>query len=110
MTNPVASPTLRNPGAQYEKSESQATRVYRIRKSMAAVQFDRAAKGQIVFLPEGAELCVVGSSRLADCLEVLCEERLYNIFAADLLGIWSAPIKSRRMRPIRTLSSLGACA
>jgi len=110
MTNTVATPTRPIPGMQSEKSEDQATRVYRIRKSMAAVYFDRAAKGQIVFLPEGAELCVVGPSSLSGCFEVLCEERLYNIFKVDLLGIWSTPMKRNRIKPIQTFSSLGACA
>ena len=110
MTNAVAFPTTRIPGTPFQQSEGQATRVYKIRKSMAAVQFDQAAKGHIVFLPEGAELCVVGSSRMADFVEVICEERLYNIFEADLSGIWSAPIKSRRVKAIRSLSSAGACA
>ena len=93
MTNPVTSFTARIPGAETDPSNDQAARVYRIGKSMAVVHFDPAAKGRIVFLPEGAELCVVGSSSLAGCFEVLCEERLYNIFKADLMGVWSAPIR-----------------
>jgi hypothetical protein len=108
MTNPVTSFTARIPGTEFETSRDQAPRVYRIRKSMAAVHFDLAAKGQIVFLPEGAELCVVGSSSVAGCFEVLCEERLYNIFKADLLGVWSAPIKRSRIKPIAAFPGAGA--
>jgi hypothetical protein len=110
MTNPVTSFTARIPGTEFETSPDQATRVYRIKKSMAAVHFDPAAKGQIVFLPEGAELCVVGSSLLAGCFEVLCEERLYNIFEVDLMGVWSAPIQRNRIKPIATLPRVGASA
>jgi hypothetical protein len=110
MTNPVIPLTARIPAAQFETSCDQATRVYRIRKSIAAVQFDRAAKGQIVFLPEGAELCVVGSSSLAGCFEVLCEERLYSIFKADLMGVWSVPIKRSRIKAIATFPCVGASA
>jgi|SRR5580704_14306334 hypothetical protein len=100
MTNLVTSLAARIPGTQFDTSHDQVTRVYRIRKSMAVVHFDLAAKGKIVFLPEGAELCVIGSSSVAGCFEVLCEKRLYNIFKADLLGVWSAPIKLRRIKPI----------
>jgi hypothetical protein len=110
MTQPVTSSTMRIPGAQFEKSEDQAARVYRIGKPLAAVRFDLAAKGQIVFLPEGSELCVVGPSALVGCFEVLCEERLYNIFKADLLGVWSVPIKPRRRKPIPSLCAVGAYA
>jgi hypothetical protein len=70
--------------------------VYRIEKPLAAVHFDLAAKGQIIFLPKGAELRVVGPSCVTGCFEVLCEERLYNIFEADLLGPWSVPRKPRQ--------------
>lgn len=110
MTQPVASSTMRILGAQFEKSEGQAPRVYRIEKPLAAVRFDLAAKGQIVFLPERAELCVVGPSSLAGCFEVLCEERLYNIFKADLLGAWSVPIKPSRRKPIPSFRAVGAYA
>ncbi len=99
---------MRIPGAQFEKSQDQAARVYRIGKPLAAVHFDLAAKGQIVFLPEGSELCVVGPSCLAGCFEVLCEERLYNIFKADLLGVWSVPVKPSRRKAVPSLQAVGA--
>ena len=79
-TKPIVSSTMRIFGTQFEKNEDQAPRVYRIEKSFATVHFDVGAKGQIVFLPEGSELCIVGASRLAGCFEVLCGEQLYNIF------------------------------
>jgi hypothetical protein len=66
--------------------------MYLIRKSFAAVHFEPTGPGRIVFLPEGAELSVVGPSRLCGCVEVLCENRLYNIFKADLLGPLADPI------------------
>jgi hypothetical protein len=110
MTQPVASSTLRILNTQFENNDGQAARVYRIQKALPAVHFDRAAKGQIVFLPQGAELCVVGPSSLAGCLEVLCEERLYNIFKADLLGVWSVPVRPRRRKPIQSLRAVGVYA
>ena len=110
MTQPVTSSTMRIPGAQFEKGEDQAARVYRIGKPMAAVHFDRAAKGQIVFLPAGAELCVVGPSSLTGCFEVLCQERLYNLFQADLLGVWSVPVRASRRKSIPSLRGAVAYA
>jgi hypothetical protein len=110
MTQPVASSTMRIPGTQFEKNDDQAARAYRIEKPLMAVHFDLAAKGQIAFLPQGSELCVVGPSCLTGCFEVLCEERLYNIFKADLLGVWSVPVKSRRRKPIPSLRAVGAYA
>jgi hypothetical protein len=116
MTNAVVSltpPTLAAPG------------VYRIRKRFAviqfdviqfdAAQFDGAAKGRIVFLPEGSELRLIGSSCLSKCVEVAHENQFYNIFQADLLGPWSTliqpiPMKPGRMKPTPTLASIGACA
>ena len=101
----LASSTTTICGAPAEKSESPATRVYRTRKAFAAVHFDQAGKGRIVFLQEGAELRVIGSSSLSDCFEVMCENRLYNIFKVDLLGPWSS-----RIEPIRAMAAVGACA
>jgi hypothetical protein len=93
---------------------------YRIRKSFAAVHFDQAAKGQIVFLPEGAELAIVGPSRLAGCFQVLCQDRLYNLFKEDVLGPWSTPVGPALVRsnpiapslikPKRALAAEEACA
>jgi hypothetical protein len=110
MTQPVVSSTMRIPSSQFEKSEGQVPRIYRIEKPLAAVYFHAAAKGRIVFLPEGAELHMVGPSCLAGCLEVLCEERLYNIFKADLLGAWSVPIKTSRRKPVPSFRAAGAYA
>ena len=110
MIQPVTSSTMRIPGTHIEKSEDQAARVYRIGKPLPAVHFDQAAKGRIVFLPQGAELCLVGPSLLTGCSEVLCEERLYNIFKADLLGVWSVPVRASRRKPIANLRGVGAYA
>jgi len=88
--------------------EAEAPR-YRLRKSFAVVQFEPAGKGRIVFLGEGAELKVVGSSRLAQCCEVLCENQLYNIFEVDLLGPWSIKLKRRPIRP-GPARAVAACA
>jgi hypothetical protein len=98
-TKPIVSSTMRIFGTQFEKNEDQAPRVYRIEKSFATVHFDVGAKGQIVFLPEGSELCIVGASRLAGCFEVLCGEQLYNIFKVDLKGPWSTLIRPVPIQP-----------
>jgi hypothetical protein len=86
--------------APLEMGEAEAPPVYRLRKTFAAVHFEPSGKGRIVFLPEGAVLKVVGSSRLAQCCEVLSENQLYNMFEADLLGPWSMRVKRRPARGI----------
>jgi hypothetical protein len=101
MTNAVASFMPAALAVPAENGDCQAPRVYRLRKSFAVVHFEPAGKGRIVFLPEGAELTVVGASRLRECREVRCENQLYNIFEADLLGPWSASVGSRRTAPGR---------
>jgi hypothetical protein len=115
MTGTDASLTTTNPGEPIEKSEAPVTPAYRLRKSFAAVHFEPAGKGQIVFLPEGAVVRVVGPSRLGEFCEVRLENQLYNIFRVDLLGPWStlikpSPIQPRRLKPIRALAAMGACA
>jgi hypothetical protein len=95
--------------APLEAARAEAPRVYRLRKSIAAVHFGSSEKGQIVFLPDGAELRVVGPSRLCRCCEVLCEDRLYNMFEVDLLGPWSIRLKRRPMRPVEDKTA-AACA
>jgi hypothetical protein len=101
-TIPLATPT--------ENEAAPPQRVYRLRKCFAVVQFDLESKGRIVFLPEGAELRMVGpSSRLCKGFEVVCKNELYNIFQADLLGPWSTPVKNSRRGAVRA-KALGACA
>ena len=114
MTSTVSSSTMRIPGEPIEMSAAPVTPLYRTGKSFAVVHYEEAGKGRIVFLPEGAEVRVVGPSRLGKCYEVMFENQLYNIFKVDLLGPWSmpiepAPVKPSRMRPIRALAA-GACA
>ncbi|MGP0073956.1 MAG: hypothetical protein ACLPWF_18740 [Bryobacteraceae bacterium] len=77
-----------------EENEEPAPPRYRLRKCLAAVQFDPPEKGRIVLLPEGTELCVVGTSRLSACLEVRCGRQRYHMFKVDLWGPWSAPVES----------------
>lgn len=107
MTNAVASFITAPPAAQIERGEAQASAVYRTRKCFAVVHFEHAGKGRIVFLPEGAELRLIGPSCLRECFEVAHENQLYNIFKVDLLGPWSAPIKLSRITPIRSLAAAG---
>jgi hypothetical protein len=106
MTSTVASSSTRIPGEPIETSEAPVTTpLYRTRKSFAVVHFEEAGKGRIVFLPEGAQVRVVGPSRLGKCYEVMFENQVYNIFKVDLLGPWSTPIE-----PIRALKMVSACA
>lgn len=109
MTSTVATSTARNFDKLSDKSERPVTRAYRLRKSFAAVHFEEAGKGRIVFLPEGAEVRIVGLSSLAGCCEVMFENRLYNMFKADLTGIWASPTKSSPIQPAKALA-VGACA
>jgi hypothetical protein len=110
MTSTITSSITRIVGESTAKSEAPVTRAYRTKRSFAAVQFEPAGKGRIVFLPQGAELLVIGSSRLCECFEVLFENQLYNIFKEDLLGPCSTPIKSNSIKPIPALVAIGACA
>jgi hypothetical protein len=100
MTHAVAPLTAILLAAPAESSEDQAPRVYRLRKSFAVVHFELSGKGRIVFLPEGAELKVVGSSRLSQCCEVLCENQLYSIFEADLSGPSVMRLKRGPTKPV----------
>jgi hypothetical protein len=109
MTNAVAPLTTIPLAAPLEMDEVEAPRVYRLRKSFAAVHFEPSGKGRIVFLPEGAVLQVVGPSRLAQCCEILRENQLYNMFEEDLLGPWSMRVKKRSVRPILA-AVVAACA
>jgi hypothetical protein len=92
-----------------ENFDSEAARVYRLRKRFAVVHFDPEAKGRIVFLPEGAEIRVAGPSALSKCVEVRCGNQLYNIFQEDLLGPWSIPVRSSRRGMVR-VKGVEACA
>ncbi len=110
MTNTVASLITAPPAAQIERGEAQASAVYRIRKSFAVVHFEGAEKGRIVFLPEGAQLRLVGPSCLRECFEVAHQNQLYSIFKVDLLGPWSAPLEPSRITFIRSRAAAGRCA
>ena len=118
--NVVAATTIICSPSTILRSEAPAERIYCLRKSYATVHFDPAGKGQIVFLPKGAELRLLGCSRLCECFEVMYENQSYNIFKVDLLGPWSTPIKPipvepttiypSRIKPIRTWSAVKPCA
>jgi hypothetical protein len=110
MTRTDASTTTIILGEPIEKSAARATRMYRLGKPFAAVHFEPAGKGRIVFLPVGAEVHVIGPSCLCECFEVMFETQLYNIFKVDLLGPWSTLIKPNPIKPILALATVGACA
>jgi hypothetical protein len=98
------------------KTCASSMRIYRIRKSFAAVHFDQTGKGRIFFLPEGAELRLMGPSFCwRQGFEVMYQKQLYNIFKEDLLGPWSTPIESssiesRRSQTTRAETASEACA
>jgi|SRR5579872_2233385 len=81
-----------------------ANRVYRLKKEFMAIQFERGEKGQIVLLPKGAKLEIVGFSCLSECFEVVWRGRRCSVFEVDLLGSWSSPIAPGRP------AAEGACA
>jgi hypothetical protein len=109
MTNTVAPLTTIPLAASDKNGLVQASLTYRLSKCFAAVQFEREAKGQIVFLPAGAELRMVGPSALCNCFEVAYQNQSYNIFKADLLGPWSMPFRNSRRGMVR-VKAMGACA
>jgi hypothetical protein len=106
MTTAVALSTIII-GASTEKSGAGANRAYRTKTSFVAVHFDEAGKGRIVFLPYGATLRVIGpSSCLPESLEVMFDNRVYNVFKVDFLGRCTPicePIRAKRR-------TIGACA
>jgi hypothetical protein len=59
--------------------------VFRLTKSLLVVKFDTDRKGLLLKLPVGADVCVLGSSVIPSCLEIVCNEEYYNIFERDLL-------------------------
>lgn len=69
MKHAVAPLTMIPFATPNDHGEAEAPKVYRLRKCFAVVQFDTGLKGRIVFLPHGAEVCIVGSSCLPECFE-----------------------------------------
>jgi|HubBroStandDraft_2_1064218.scaffolds.fasta_scaffold781578_1 hypothetical protein len=107
MTTPVVSSTAMLFSATSDESGAPVTRAYRTETSFVAVYFPQPGRGQIVFLPEGAILRVLRpSSCLPEGLEVMFENRIYNVFEVDLTA------RSRLIRePIRTRRVImAACA
>jgi hypothetical protein len=101
-------------GEPVEEGVAPAHQMYLLRKSFAAVHFEPAGKGRIVFLPQKAEVRVIGPSCLSECFEVVFENQLYNVFKVDVLGPWSTtikpkPVKPKPIKPTRVLH-VGACA
>ena len=108
MMNTVTLPGLTS-ARSAENEGVQAPQIYRLRKSFAVVQFDAGAKGRIVVLEKGTELCFAGPSAMPKCFEVVCKDQRYNIFQVDLLGPWSDPAKPRRNGTMRA-RPVGVCA
>lgn len=108
MTN-AAAPSATTLFYADERRESAATRIYRLRKCFATVQFEETGKGRIVLLAEGADVRLLGPSQLYKCFEVSHGGQIYNIFQEDLLGPWSMPVRSTRRGMVR-VKEMGACA
>lgn len=98
MTTPVVFSSAFLPGEGSYESDAPAKRSYRATASVVAVHFYGAGKGQIVHLPVGAMLHVIGrSSCLPEGFEVVFEHRRYNVFEIDVL-VRSIPVR----KPTRT--------
>jgi len=93
-----------------------STSLFRTGKSFAVVHFDECGKGLIAFLPEGAEVRVVGPSRIPKCVEIVYQSRSYNIFEVDLFGPCAMPVdcsrtvRAGRVKPVRALAVAAVCA
>jgi len=98
MTTPVVSSMAFLPGVTSNGNNAPARETYRTTTSCVAVHFDQTGEGQIVFLPHGATLHVIGrSSCLPGGFEVMFQHELYNVFEIDLLAR-SIPIcESKRL-------------
>jgi hypothetical protein len=98
MATCLATVTTINRGAPTQAIEAPATRAYRLKTSLAAVRFDPSGKGRIDFLPQGAELHLIGDSRLPECFEVMHGIQLYHVFQVDLLGPRSTPMQHKPLK------------
>ena len=58
---------------------------YRLTKSLLVVKFGADRQGLLLNLPVGADVYVLGSSVIPNCLEIVCNDEHYNIFKRDLL-------------------------
>jgi hypothetical protein len=75
------------PVATGKKSAAPLTRGYVTKTSFVAVHFDEAGKGQMITLPKGGTLRIVGpSSWLREGFEVTFEKRIYHVFEIDLIA------------------------
>ncbi len=105
MTSTVVPSTTRIFDKLTEKSKTPVPQVYWTKKTFAVVHFEPTGKGRIVVLPEGAEVRIVGPSRIGKCFEIVFDDQLFNIFRVDLLGPWATQIM-----PIPGLRAVAACA
>jgi hypothetical protein len=72
---------------RYAMSYASIGQAYRTKKSFVAVHFNSAGKGEIVFLPEGVMIRVIGPSFcLRAGFEVVFAKQFYNVFEVDLLA------------------------
>jgi|HubBroStandDraft_6_1064221.scaffolds.fasta_scaffold330806_3 hypothetical protein len=87
MATPAVSSIALLPAATRTRSAAPLTRGYVTNTSFVAVHFDEAGKGQMVTLPKGGTLRIVGpSSCLREGFEVTFEKRIYHVFEIDLMA------------------------
>jgi len=87
MTTPAVSSMALLSAATRTKSAAPLTRGYVTSTSFVAVHFDEAGKGQMITLPKGATLRLVGpSSCLREGFEVTFEKQIYHVFEIDLMA------------------------
>jgi hypothetical protein len=86
---------------RYAISNASLGQAYRTKKSFVAVHFNSAGKGEIVFLPEGVMIRVIGSSScLREGFEVVFGKKFYNVFEIDLLARCSQLFDPDRSRVV----------
>jgi len=89
---------------RYAISNASLGQAYRTKKSFVAVHFNSAGKGEIVFLPEGVMIRVIGpSSCLREAFEVMFGKQFYNVFEVDLLARCGQILEPTRSRAVAAL-------
>jgi hypothetical protein len=98
MTTPIGYSVAITRHTEITASIGQA---YRTKTSFVAVHFDPAGKGEIIFLPEGVVLRVIGtSSCLREGFEVVFGKQVYNVFEVDLFARCSQLFEPTRSRAV----------
>jgi hypothetical protein len=89
--------------AMPHRKQSTATigQAYRTQTSFVAVHFDPGGKGEIVFIPKGVTLRVVGRSAcLREGFEIVYGKQSYNVFEVDLVARCTQIVETPRSRAV----------